>query len=146
MPIYLSAELEGEQQLSRRLGIIADGVEDFSPALENIEKELLHSVDANFSQRGGLFGGWVPRKDDNPWPLLEKTGELRGGFMSAVKSDYLEIGNSVSYFKYHQSNQPRARLPRRVMLKIDQTRKVFITKAFQEYLVGLIQDQNNAKL
>lgn len=146
MPIYLDATLEGEQQLSRRLGIIADGVEDFSPAFERIEGELLHSVDSNFSQRGGLFGGWVPRKDDNPWPLLEKTGELRGGFMSAIKSDYLEIGNSVSYFKYHQSNQPRARLPRRVMLKIDQTRKVFITKAFQEQLAGLIQGQNNAKL
>lgn len=146
MPIFLDATIEGEQQLSRHLGIVADGVEDFSPALENIEKELVHSVDQNFSQRGGLFGGWVPRKDNNPWPLLENTGELRGGFMSAVKSDYLEIGNSVSYFKYHQSNQPRARLPRRVMLKIDQTRKVFITKAFQEYLVGLIQDQNNAKL
>lgn len=146
MPIYIDATLEGEQQLSRRLGIIADGVEDFGPAFDNIERELMHSVDQNFDARGGLFGGWAPRKDANPWPLLENTGELRGGFMSAVKSDYLEIGNSVSYFKYHQSNQPRERLPRRVMLKIDATRKIFITKAFQEYLVGLIQDQNNAKL
>lgn len=144
MPILISAELEGEQQLSRRLGIVADGVEDFSPALENIEKELVHSIDQNFSQRGSLFGGWPARKDANPWPLLENTGELRGGFMSAVKSDYLEIGNFVPYFKYHQSNQPRAHLPRRVMLMIDQDRKVFINKAFQQYLVKLIQAQNNA--
>lgn len=142
--IYLDATLEGEQLLSRRLGIVADGVEDFSPALENIDKELVHSIDQNFSQRGSLFGGWPARKDANPWPLLENTGELRGGFMSAVKSDYLEIGNFVPYFKYHQSNQPRAHLPRRVMLKIDQDRKVFINKAFQEYLVKLVQAQNNA--
>lgn len=144
MPIYLDATLEGEQQLSRRLGIIADGVEDFSPALENIEKELVHTVDQNFAQRGSLFGGWPARKDANPWPILENTGELRGGFVSAVKSDYLEIGNFVPYFKYHQSNKPRARIPRRVMLMIDQERKVFINKAFQEYLVKLIQAQNNA--
>ena len=144
--IYLDATLEGEQQLSRRLGIVADGVEDFSPALENIADELLHSVDENFSQRGGLFGGWPARKDDNPWPLLEKTGEMRGSFMSAVKSDYLELGNADPKFKFHQSNQPRTRLPRRVMLKIDQQRKVYITKAFQQYLAGLIQESNNAKL
>ncbi len=144
MPILLDATLEGEQQLSRRLGIIADGVEDFSPALENIDKELVHSIDQNFAQRGSLFGGWPARKDANPWPILENTGELRGGFVSAVKSDYLEIGNFVPYFKYHQSNKPRAHLPRRVMMMIDQERKVFINKAFQEYLVKLIQAQNNA--
>lgn len=144
--IFLDASIEGEQQLQRRLGIVADGVEDFSPPLENISDELLHSVDENFSQRGSLFGGWPPRKVEQPWPLLEKSGELRGGFVSAVKSDYLEIGNFVSYFKFHQSNKPRARLPRRVMLKIDQQRKIYITKAFQEYLVGLIQESNNAKM
>lgn len=144
MPILLTADIEGEKELSRKLGIVADGVEDFTPALENIEKELVHSIDQNFSQRGGLFGGWQARKDSNPWPLLENTGELRSGFVSAVKSDYLEIGNYVPYFKYHQSNKPRAHLPRRVMMKIDQERKVFINKAFQEYLVKLIQAQNNA--
>lgn len=142
--IFLDASLEGEQQLSRRLGIVADGVEDFSPAFEMIEKELLHSVDQNFSQRGALFGGWPARKDNNPWPLLEKTGELRDGFVSQLRSDALEIGNSDPKFKFHQSNQPRTRLPRRVMLKIDQERKVYISKAFQEYLVKLIQAQNNA--
>lgn len=142
--IYLDATLEGEQQLSRRLGIVADGVEDFSPALENIETELLHTIDLNFTGRGSLFGAWQPRKDTNPWPLLENTGELRGGFVSAVKSDYLEIGNYVPYFRYHQSNQPRAHLPRRVMMKIDQDRKTFINKEFQAYLVKLIQAQNNA--
>lgn len=144
--IFLDASIEGEQQVSRRLGIVADGVEDFSEPLENIADELLHSTDENFSQRGGLFGGWPVRKIDAPWPLLEKTGELRGGFMSAVKSDYAEIGNFVPYFKYHQSNKPRAHLPRRVMLKIDQQRKIYITKQFQEYLVGLIQASNNAKM
>jgi len=144
--IFLDASIEGEQQVQRRLGIVADGVEDFSPALENIADELLHSVDENFSQRGGLFGGWPPRKVEQSWPLLEKTGELRGGFVSAVKSDYMELGNFVPYFKFHQSNKPRARLPRRVMLKIDQQRKIYITKQFQEYLVGLIQESNNAKM
>lgn len=142
--IFLEATLEGEQQLSRRLGIVADGVEDFTPALENIEKELLHSVEQNFDARGALFGPWPARKDSNPWPLLEESGEMRGSFMSALKSDYLEIGNSDPKFKFHQSNKPRAHLPRRVMLKIDMDRKTFINKAFQEYLVKLVQAQNNA--
>lgn len=144
--IYLDASIEGEQQLSRRLMLVTDGVEDFGAPLENIADELLHSVDENFSKRGALFGGWPPRKTEAPWPLLENTGEMRGGFVSAVKSDYAEIGNFVPYFKYHQSNQPRTRLPRRVMLKIDQQRKVYINKQFQEYLVRLIQESNNRAL
>ena len=52
--------------------------------------------------------------------------------------------NSDPKFKFHQSNKPRARLPRRVMLKIDMDRKTYINKAFQEYLVKLVQAQNNA--
>jgi len=133
--ITISGEIEGDKELSRRLLIAADGLEDFSEPLESIGGELKKSFDDNFAARGGLFGDWVPRKDNNTWPLLEKTGDMRNSFTDEVHSDFVILTNTAPYFPYHQSNKPRQRLPRRVMMKIDQQRKTFITKAFQEYIV-----------
>jgi len=133
--ITISGEIEGDKELSRRLMIAADSLEDFSEPLESIGGELKKSFDENFSMRGGLFGGWQPRKDNNTWPLLEKTGDMRNSFTDEVHSDFVILTNTAPYFPYHQSNKPRQRLPRRVMMKIDQQRKTFITKAFQEYIV-----------
>lgn len=139
MAVELSVTLEGEQQLSRKLLIIADGLNDFSEPLRSIEGELAKSFQENFDARGGLFqtGGWAPRKDKNPWPILERTGAMRQNFKSEMQPTFVRFYNPTSYFKYHQSNQPRTKLPRRVMMKIDQQRKTFVVKAFQAYIVAL---------
>lgn len=136
MVVALEATIEGETQLSRRLTGLATDLDDFSPAFDAIQVELLHSIDENYESRGGLFGTWPARKVDAPWPLLEKTGEMRGGFKGEIFHDYLEISNPVPWFPYHQSNQPRQRLPRRVMMAIDNQRKEFIQKAFQAAIIN----------
>jgi hypothetical protein len=75
----------------------------------------------------------------NPGPLLERTGDLRHSFEDIMFDDYAVIFNTAEYFKYHQSRAPRAKLPRRVMMKIDQARKQFIQKSFQKYNDDLIK-------
>lgn len=141
MPVALQAEIEGERQLSRRLGIIADEVGDLSPAFENIKDKLLNTFDANFGARGAYFGGWAPRKKDYPHPLLEKSGTMRKAFSGEVHSEFLRISNPTDYFRYHQSNKPRrTALPRRVMMMIDEERKVFIQKAIQAHIVDIIRE------
>lgn len=137
MPLLLQFEIEGEKQFSRRLSLMADGVEDFTEPLEKVEGEVMKSFDRNFAARGGLFGGWPPPAKNYGHPLLEKTGEMRGAFVSVVSSDSVEFGNPTSYFKYHQSKEPRSKIPRRVMMKLDQQRRTFIVKAFQAYLIKL---------
>lgn len=137
--LHIDAQIEGEIQLSRKLLLVADGVQDFSEPLTSVAGELKKSFDDNFSARGGLFGGWPARKKNYSWPLLEKTGEMRHSFTDDVHKDYVILSNSAPQFPYHQSNKPRSKLPRRVMMKIDQQRKTFITKAFQEYLVRLLR-------
>lgn len=131
--------IEGEKQFSRRLLIVADGVTDFTTPLEEIGSELQKTFQLNFGQEGGLFGGWAPRKDNNPWPILDKSGLMKSSFEQKVDGNSLILFNPVPYFKYHQSNKPRTRLPRRVMMRIDNERKEFIVKAFQKYLVSLIR-------
>ena len=138
MGVKVTFEIEGDKEVSMELGIEADKISKWTEPLEKIDTELLYSIDQNFSSSGALFddaGAWVERKGDYPWPILEKTGNMRGNFHSQVFNDYLVIKNPTEYFKYHQSNKPRKALPRRVMMKIDSIRRTFIIKKFQEYIV-----------
>lgn len=137
----ITVTLEGETQVHRKLLIVADGITNFETPLKNIGGELQKTFQLNFAQAGGLFGGWAPRKQDYPWPILNKTGRMRQGFRQSVNATTLLISNDVPYFKYHQSNQPRTRLPRRVMMKIDNDRRNFIIKEFQAYIVGLLRSK-----
>lgn len=136
MGVTLSFEIEGEKQISVELGIMADHVRDWEPPLKEAESLLLKSFDLNFDSRGKLFqGGWPKRKLNKPWPLLEKTGEMRKSFEGAISGDSLEIGNTSKYFKFHQSKQPHRVIPRRIMMKIDDPRRIAIIKAFQAYIL-----------
>ncbi len=133
--IELKVTLEGEKQLSRRLITIPSEISNFKRPLFRIGAEVRGSIDTNFSSRGALFGRWVPRKDNKPHPLLEKTSAMRRNFKQNLGPDYIEIFNPTPYFKYHQSNKPRKKLPRRVMMKIDRERQQFIQKEFQEHII-----------
>lgn len=144
MPVVIEATVEGEKQVSRRLITISDGIDNFDEPFNEIGDQLLQTIDMNFGSRGALFGTWPPRKDSNPWPLLEKTGTMRGSFSKTNFGDYLLITNSVAYFPYHQSRAARTVLPRRVMMKIDQERKQFIQKAFQKHIQNLVRSSANA--
>lgn len=139
MPVRIQMSIEGETQIDRVLGMSAAGVKDFTTPLRQSKEIILARVDQNFNSRGNVFGGWAPRKISKPWPLLEQTGKMRSEFFGDVTSSQLTVGNHDPKFKYHQSNKPRTRLPRRVMLKIDGPSATLITKAFQAYLVGLMR-------
>lgn len=133
--IEISGTLEGSQELKRRFNSIPLDLDKLSEPLARIGAELMISVDANYGSRGTLFGErWAPRKDHKPHPLLEKTGAMRHNFQQRLGPGYVEISNPTEYFRFHQSNKPRKKLPRRVMLKVDQIRKVFIIKTFQRHM------------
>lgn len=133
--LYLSGNLEGEQQLDRILGTMDGKFNDFREPLEQSKEQLLKTTSSNFSLGGHLMGGWRPRKRIYSHPILDKTGAMKNNFQSRVTNTQMEIWNPTRYFKYHQSNKPRTRLPRRVMLKIIEADKVRISKFFQEYVI-----------
>lgn len=133
--ITLSVDIEGEKQLSRKLLTTPSKISDWKRPLFRIGGEVRGSIDTNFSGRGSLFGRWLPRKDNLPHPILEKSGRMRRNFKQNLGPDYVEIYNPTAYFKYHQSNKPRTKIPRRVMMKIDEQRRIFIQKEFQRHIM-----------
>lgn len=134
MPVQLSFQIEGEQQVSRILGIAAVKVSNYREPLGKSAEEIKRVARLNIKAGGGLFGGWPPRKKPYPWPIMYKTGKLYGAFTSTTTAFATDVGNQASYFKYHQSLGARSHLPRRVLLKLNEGLKTFIIKEFQAYI------------
>jgi phage gpG-like protein len=145
MAVELEFAVEGEERISRVLGITAEGVKDFSKPFQDSGRQMLKTFDMNFRSRGSLYGGWAPRVPQyrsgsrvDTWPLMEKSGRMRRSFRSTVTRTSLRLDNSAPYFVYHQSSARRSgRLPRRLMMKLRAQDADMIMKTFQKYLVEL---------
>lgn len=129
-------EIEGEMQLSRRISGLADGVKNWSWATKKVGQYLKEFFTNDvFESEGSVFR--------ERWPggpyyhKLQRTGAMRKSFAYKSNDEKVEVGNSAHYFKYHQSNRPRKKLPRRVMMKLDDHRKQRIVKYFQEQIVNI---------
>lgn len=142
----LEWSIEGEKQLSRRLeGLTADVKNLTVPFRKSADMLIgVFSKDV-FATEGAAIGERWQRL--SPYTvaqkarlgyggkgILERTGKMRRSFTSVVASDQAVIRNTADYFKYHQSNQPRKKLPRRVIMKLGEQQKEQVVKIFQRYL------------
>ncbi len=142
--MQISWSIQGEKQLVRNIKQIGDEIKNWEPAFkqaaENLQKIFSDDV---FRTEGGVIDEkWNPLKprylaqklkDGYPGDTLVKTGRMQNAFQYLVKSDYAEVWNSTQYFKYHQSSEPRKKLPRRVMMKLGSKQKEMIVKVFHLY-------------
>lgn len=149
MSVYVTWSIEGEKQLSRALRGFADGVRDFRNPLTSASSKLKKTFSTeSFSTQGTAVGAqrWerlspytVAQKARQGFPAdpLIRTGKMKKSFMTLVTSNEAVIYNDAEYFGYHQSNQPRRKLPRRVMMALGNNQREMIVKEFQKYLQKL---------
>lgn len=129
-------DIEGVVELNRRITKFADKIKDWSPATKTIGEYLKGFFSTEvFESEGAIFGEkWVGGKY---YHQLQRTGLMRNSFYFKNDKEQVEIGNKTDYFKYHQSNQPRkSKLPRRIMMKLDEARKQKIVKFFQQQIIA----------
>jgi len=147
MAFQISWTIEGEKQLSRRLLIVAKNVKDWTPAFRETAMTLknVFSNDAFRTQGTAIEESWSPLKKAyalqkaRKYPgkgILEATGKMRGGFMTLWNTDMAKVWNDIAYFKYHQSNRPRTKLPRRVMMKLGYRQRDEVVKIFHTYFIN----------
>ena len=124
--------LEGQKQLIRRFRGIELAGNNWKSTFAKIGKDLTGCFSGPvFETKGAEIGEpWKKRTKAYPWSILERTGRMRHGFKYNAKRMSVKIWNITDYFKYHQSNKPRRKLPRRVMMKLDNKRKTNIMKRF----------------
>jgi len=132
--------IEGDEQLIRKFRGVEIKGKDWKGTFKKIGNDLTKVFSGPvFETRGREIGEpWKPRKISQPWPLLQRTGRMRKGFKFNAKRTSLEVYNITKYFKYHQSKDPRRRLPRRIMMKLDEKRKTNIMKRFHQDLIKKI--------
>jgi len=137
--------IEGTKELSRVLRGLESTLTDYSYPFTQSANYLTgyFSRDVFDSQGAALGKRWkrlspytVAQKARSGFPTapLVRTGNMRSGFRSIVSTGQAVIYNTADYFKYHQSRQPRAHLPRRVMMKLSGNLKEQIVKYFQEHI------------
>jgi len=142
--LKIAWSIEGEKQLSRVLRGIQLEQGELKKPLESAAKELTSIFEGDvFSTRGSIINTtWKPlspytlatkaRQGYPPDPLVA-TGAMQRSFKYIVSSDQAVVTNTAEYFKYHQSNKPRRKIPRRVMMRLGNNQREMIIKQFQEY-------------
>lgn len=150
MSLQISWSIEGDKQFSRKLQGIETDLKDFTKPLKIIADKLqkVFSTDVFQTQGGAIQEAWprlspytlaMKAKKGYPSTPLIATGAMQKGFRSIVSSDQATIFNVEDYFKYHQSNKPRKRLPRRAMMKLGNQQREIIQKEFQLFIAKSAQ-------
>lgn len=141
----LQWEIEGRKQLSRVLIGMGTDSKDLRQPFEHTAHYLKRTFSRDaFATQGAAIGErWKrlspvtvaskARKGQFGGPLIG-TGRMRDSFRTIVSSDRCVIYNTAEYFKYHQSRQPRTRLPRRVMMALGNTQRETIVRYFQHHI------------
>lgn len=137
--------IEGEKQLARVLEGVRSDIKNLHAPFSEIAKKLVrvYSRDVFSTEGRSINERWarlspytVAQKARLGFPAdpLIRTKAMQRSFRSIVQTDSATIYNTAEYFKYHQSNQPRKKLPRRVMMKLAEDQKTMIVRAFQKHL------------
>lgn len=144
MSFQLKWEIEGEVQLSRKLLMMSSRLKDWTPAFKQTATYLkdVYSQEVFKTQGGAIGERWSPlskayalqkSKKYPGKPPLVATGAMQNGFMTLWRPDMAQVWNKIEYFKYHQSNQPRTKLPRRMMMKLANAQTQQVVRIFNTY-------------
>lgn len=68
-------------------------------AADRTRDALLETFD---SQQDPYERPWVPRRHDRPWPILNRTGNLRGSIEVQPEGNVLRIRANADHASYHQ--------------------------------------------
>lgn len=139
--MQISVTVEGSAEAMAKLKKTSAGLADLSPAMKQVGTYLTNYFSGQaFASQGTVFGERWKRL--NPMyeyykdrqfpgqPILVRTGVMQRSFRAKSTANTTTITNKAPYFKYHQSDAPRKRLPRRVMMATNE--------AMRQQIYGII--------
>lgn len=147
--LKLRFQIEGVTEMSRVIRGIDDKANNLRPEFQKVGKYLkkFYSNDV-FASEGGVIGekwqglnpqyaSWKAKKYPGKG-ILVRTGKMKGAFEYKATKTSTTISNPTSYFKYHQSRASRSKIPRRVMMKLDEKRRQTIIQIFRQALKNVL--------
>ncbi len=87
---------------------MAQSINDLTPAWDNIAGVTIQEFRANIDGKGAVLAmTWPERKRSYSWPILNKTGRLKGSWVADKSPKQLTITNATEYATYHQFGTPK---------------------------------------
>lgn len=147
----LKFEIEGDVALNRSLEGVSADFKNWQPEFRKTGDMLIKTFRMNFVHKGALLGEewqalnakylqWKQKNGYSP-NILVKTGRMMKSFKQRASPYDVEIWNTADYFAFHQSNKPRSRLPRRVMMKLTFKLRQDIVRIFQTAVQSKLQER-----
>lgn len=155
--VKLSLGIMGDQEqvIERTLIRWKDNLLDLEPAWDNLNDFFAAIMDRHFEEQGAgeLEDGWAAlspvtdaykaARDLDP-RILHATYRLRRSLAETTNSEHLYMawadrmiwGTMVPYFKYHQSSEARAKLPRRQPIALSDESRKSAVKRVQAHVTG----------
>lgn len=152
--ITITAHLQGEQVVHRRLSAIEERARDATPAWPAVIAVFKTIVEEVFASEGASTGEpWAPLKPATQQdrvrhgypaahPILRRSGRLERSLMLGSESivveapRYLALGSDVEYFVFHQSKRPRQVLPRRAVINLTEDDKHELVAPLRLWFTG----------
>ncbi len=146
----MTIKVSGTADIHRKLKRLGTSLYDLRGSMMDIGNEVgKYYSNQGFNSQGGVFGAiWKPlttssrnqkAKKFPGRPPLVRTGKMRDSFTYVASNNQVLIGNSMDYFKYHQSTLPRNKLPRRQMMGVNSAVQRIIKERIQDDVKRKIQ-------
>jgi phage virion morphogenesis protein len=142
-----------DAELQAALSEFIGRAENLTPALNDLGEYLLRKTRQRFDTSTAPDGTkWAPltartikakqrrattgkpyRTKADPSAILKDTFTLRNSITYQVSSNALYVGTNIEYGIYHQSEEPRTRLPRRAFLGLDDEDRTEAVEIFRDH-------------
>lgn len=149
--MQITITVRGNKEFIRKMQRSGKNMDNHRTAFKKIGKAL-KSYYANeaFASEGGVFGApWPPLKSRTvrsrtaqvggslaagvgAAQMLVRSGRMKRSFFYKAEKDSVVITNSADYFKYHQSEKPRRKIPRRQMIGINNKVKRLVRQELRD--------------
>lgn len=147
--LSIGISVQGNDKVLRKLKKLGDSANDHRDAMREIGRQAVNYYGGTaFTDRGRPWGkawaDWSPaykkwrEKHFAGHPMLMLGGKgsehMQTRFFAKEDGNSVTIGNSASYYKYHQSSAPRSKIPRRQMAGINGNIKDIVKNVLREDL------------
>lgn len=112
MKVQIEIDCDNKDAL-RRLSMMEMRASGFEPIFRYAKARLQLANAENFGTGGLPVGGWQPRRESKPWPLMIRSGSLMKsltglfGPPNDIGAKSATFGTKVEYAKFHQYGTTR---------------------------------------
>lgn len=153
---HIRVKISGDKDVRQMLHNIGLDVTELRPAMQEVGKYLKDFYSGEvFASRGQVIGERWPRLSE-PYAsykarryrkgILVATGTMQKSFSYSTTNMSATITNTAPHFVYHQSTEPRTKIPRRAMMKLEDgdERYNMVVKIIESNLANKIAQRGGA--